>query len=459
MSTATQTAAAPTVTEYHDVLIIGAGLSGIGAAYHLMDKSPGKTYAILEGRENFGGTWDLFKYPGIRSDSDMYTLGYNFKPWKDQDAIADAPKIMSYLQETMDEYGIKDHIRFQHYVKDAQWSSEEARWTVEVERRDTGETVFMSCNFLFMCTGYYSYTNPHNPEFEGRDDFKGEIVHPQFWTDDIDHKGKKVVVIGSGATAVTLVPSMADEAEHVTMLQRSPTYVVSMPRQGGPISQWSEKLPGKLGFAFRRFMAILMGMLFFQYSRKKPENVKRFIIGGVKEALGPDYDVKKHFTPSYNPWDQRVCLVPDADLFETIKAGKASVVTDHIDRFVEDGILLKSGEKLEADMIVTATGLRVEFCGGASLSVDGRPVSFNERMFYKGMMLSDTPNFAYSFGYTNASWTLKADLTCSYVTRLLNHMDKTGTDYCVPRLTEDAETESMLDFTSGYCATRSGDHA
>jgi len=438
-----------TETEHFDVVIVGAGLSGVGAAKHLQDRSPDRTYVILEGRAAMGGTWDLFRYPGIRSDSDMYTLGYVFKPWKEAKAIADGPSILRYVNETASENGIDRHIRYGHMVKRADWDSETAAWTVEAER--DGAPVQFTCNFLFMCSGYYSYKSGYKPEFAGAADFAGRIVHPQEWPADLDHSGKKVVVIGSGATAVTLVPEMAKTAAHVTMLQRSPTYVVSRPAED-PIAEWlKKKFQPMTAYRITRWKNVLLGMLFFRMARKNPEKTKDRILGMVREKLGPDYDVATHFTPRYNPWDQRLCLVPDDDLFDAIKQDKASVVTDQIERFTANGILLKSGQTLEADIIVTATGLNLEVLGGAEFSVDGAPVKFSETLSYKGMMYSGVPNLASSFGYTNASWTLKADLTCAYVCRLLNHMTRTGLRQCTPvRGSADAAGDDWLDFSSGY---------
>ncbi len=430
-----------------DVIIVGAGLSGIGAAHHLQTSCPGKSYAILEGRERLGGTWDLFQYPGIRSDSDMYTLGYSFRPWTNAKAIADGPSILKYIADTAEEGGIDRHIRFGHRVVGASWSSKRAEWTLEVQK-SSGELVHLKSKFLFMCGGYYRYEAGYVPDFEGVDRFRGSVVHPQ--TGDIDYEGKRVVIIGSGATAVTLVPEMAKLAEHVTMLQRSPTYIVSLPAEDKAANWLRERLPPKVAYGITRWKNVLFGAFFFQMSRRRPEKVKEWILQGVRNALGEDFDVDKHFTPRYNPWDQRVCLVPDGDLFKTIKSGRASVVTDHVDTFTETGIKLRSGEELEADVIVTATGLEMQFAGGASLEVDGRPVELSQTMFYKGMMLSDVPNFALSMGYTNASWTLKCDLTCEYVCRLLNHMDDHGADIAVAHRDPAVEEETLLDFTSGY---------
>lgn len=435
-------------TEHFDVLIVGAGLSGVGAAYHLQRDCPGRTYAILEGREAIGGTWDLFRYPGIRSDSDMYTLGYSFKPWREAKAIADGPSILKYVRDTAGENDIERHIRFGHQVKRAAWSSQDARWTVEAQV--DGAPVRLTCNFLFMCSGYYDYAEGYTPQFEGAARFKSAIVHPQKWPEGLDYAGKRVVVIGSGATAVTLVPEMARTASHVVMLQRSPTYVVSRPAEDAAANWLRAKLPPRLAYAITRWRNVLFGMLFFNLARKKPEKTKARIIDMVRQHLGPDYDVETHFTPRYNPWDQRLCLVPDADLFEAIKAGSASVVTDHIETFTETGLKLRSGQELEADIIVTATGLKLQLLSGLEVTVDGQRVNMAETMSYKGMMYSGVPNLASAFGYTNASWTLKCDLTCEYVCRLLNHMQRTGAARCTPRPDPTVEEAPWLDFTSGY---------
>ena len=437
--------------EHVDVLIVGAGLSGIGAAYHLQKNCPGKSFAILEGRESSGGTWDLFRYPGIRSDSDMFTLGYSFRPWKEAKAIADGPSILHYVRETARENGIDRKIRFGHRVTAAAWSSADARWTVEAVRVADQEVVRITCGFLFMCAGYYSYKGGYEPEFPGRARFAGRIVHPQKWTPDIDYAGKRVVVIGSGATAVTLVPELARQAAHVTMLQRSPTYVVARPAVDRVADFLRRNLPAKLAYACVRWKNVLWGMFIYKRCKSKPERMKRFIVGMVRQQLGPDYDVARHFTPRYNPWSQRMCLVPDGDLFEAIKAGRASVVTDTIDTFTEKGIRLASGAELDADLIVTATGLQLEVLGGLSVKVDGQLVDFSKAMTYKGMMYAGVPNLASAFGYTNASWTLKADLTCEYVCRLLNHMEKTGTRQCTPRLNDpEVKPQPWVDFSSGY---------
>ena len=441
-------------SDHFDVLIVGAGLSGIGAGFHLQQRCPGKSFAILEGRDAIGGTWDLFRYPGIRSDSDMFTLGYSFKPWIEAKAIADGPRILNYVRETAVENGIDKKIRFHHRVKRASWSSPDARWTVEAERsagEGGTEIVRFTCHFLFMCSGYYRYEQGYTPEFAGRENFAGRIVHPQQWTDDIDYAGKRVVVIGSGATAVTLVPALARQAAHVTMLQRSPTYVVSRPAQDPLANKLRARLPAKLAYRIIRWRNVLLGMYFFQLARRQPARVKQLILGGVRMALGSDYDIATHFTPRYNPWDQRLCLVPDGDLFRAIRENRASVVTAEIDSFTKGGIRLKDGRELEADIIVTATGLVLQVLGGIEVAVDGRSVDFAKTLNYKGMMYSDVPNLAAAFGYTNASWTLKCDLTCEYVCRVLNYMDRHGYRQCMPHNSDPTISElPPLNFTSGY---------
>jgi monooxygenase len=438
-------------TEHVDVLIIGAGLSGIWAASHLQEMSPGKTFAILEARGAIGGTWDLFRYPGIRSDSDMYTLGYSFRPWDDAKAIADGPAIRSYIRDTAREGGIDRNIRFHHRVVRAEWSSSEALWRVEAERTDTGETVRLTCGFLFACTGYYRYDEGYTPNFEGTGRFAGQLVHPQHWPEDLDYTGKRVVVIGSGATAVTLVPAMAERAAHVTMLQRSPSYVVSLPAEDPLAERLRRLLPPKLAYSIVRWKNVLITSLFFQLSRRAPRVAKALIRRGVERHLPADYDVDTHFTPRYNPWDQRVCLVPDGDLFEAISDGRASIVTDRIETFTENGLRLGSGQELEADLIVTATGLNLLMLGGMQLAVDGREVEPSETVGYKGMMLSAVPNLAIALGYTNASWTLKCDLVAEYVCRLLNYMDERGYRQVTPRAPEPAHpTQPFIDLRSGY---------
>jgi monooxygenase len=438
-------------TEHVDVLIVGAGLSGVGAACHFEARCPGKSYAILEARDAIGGTWDLFRYPGIRSDSDMFTLGYSFRPWTEGKAIADGPAIREYVVDTAREHGVEDKIRFHHRVVRADWSSEEARWTVEVERTDTGETVQLTCSFLFGCTGYYRYDEGYLPHFEGRERFPGPIVHPQHWPDGLDYDGKRVVVIGSGATAVTLVPALAERAAHVTMLQRSPSYVVTLPAEDPVAKLLQRRLPAKAAYALVRWKNALLMMLSFRLSRWKPAFMRRVIRRGVMKRLPEGYEVDVHFNPPYNPWQQRMCLVPDSDLFEAIVDGRASVVTDGVETFTETGVKLSSGEELEADVIVTATGLNMLLFGGIEVSLDGEPVDFSKTIAYKGMMICGVPNLALSLGYTNASWTLKCDLTAHYVTRLLNHMDAHGYEVCTPKPPGPSlPTEPFIDFNSGY---------
>jgi cation diffusion facilitator CzcD-associated flavoprotein CzcO len=436
--------------EHVDVLIVGAGLSGIGAGYHLQTNCPDKTYAILEGRDCIGGTWDLFRYPGVRSDSDMFTLGYSFRPWLEAKSIADGPSILNYVCDTARDHGIDRHIRFNHRVKRASWSSRDGVWTVEAEHGPDNAVARFTCNFLFLCSGYYDYDQGYTPEFPGRDRFGGRIVHPQKWMPDVEYAGKRVVVIGSGATAVTLVPEMAKDAAHVTMLQRSPTYVVARPAEDRIANSLRRYLSPKLVYSIVRWKNVLYGMYFFRLCRRAPERAKALILNHVKAML-PNVDVGKHFTPRYNPWDQRLCLVPNGDLFKAINQGRASVVTDHIETFTERGIRLQSGEELAADVIVTATGLNLKVLGGVQLSVDGETIEPARTMNYKGMMYSGVPNLASSFGYTNASWTLKCDLTCGYVCRLLNYMDKHGYVQCTPRQNDPSVAEvPWLDFSSGY---------
>jgi cation diffusion facilitator CzcD-associated flavoprotein CzcO len=436
--------------EHFDVLMVGAGLSGIGAAYHLRKGSPDRSYVILEGREEIGGTWDLFRYPGIRSDSDMYTLGYSFRPWEEAKAIADGPSILRYVNETADHYGIRPHIRFRHRVKRAHWSSADARWVVEAERGDGGETVRFSCNWLHMCSGYYNYSEAYDPGFAGQESFRGRIVHPQFWPEDLDYKDRKVVVIGSGATAVTIVPEMARDAGHVVMLQRSPTYMVSRPSEDGIANALRRILPSKLAYGIVRWKNVLLQMAFFKLARKRPARVKEKLLDEVRKLLPEGYDVATHFTPRYNPWDQRLCLVPDADMFEAIGKGSASIVTGEIESFTEEGIRLKDGRSLDADIVVTATGLKLQLAGDIAFTVDGERRDLSKTLSYRGMMFSDMPNLSYSFGYTNASWTLKADLTGGYLTRLLNHLEKTGAEIAVPVREPGVEELPFLDFSSGY---------
>ena len=439
---------------HYDVIIVGAGLSGIGAAYYLQSRCPDRSYAILEGRDAIGGTWDLFRYPGIRSDSDMHTLGYDFKPWKEAKAIADGPSIRNYVRETADENGISEHIQFNHKVKSAHWSTADAAWTITAESSGSAEPVKLSCNFLYMCGGYYSYDEGFTPEFQGIDQFQGTVVHPQFWPEDLDYQGRKVIVIGSGATAMTLVPAMADGGAQVTMLQRSPTYVVSRPDQDRIANTLRKFLPEKTAYALTRFKNVRMGDWIYRKTRTEPEKVKKQLLGMVRDALGPDYDVDKHFTPKYNPWDQRLCLIPNDDLFDAIKSGRATVVTDTIETFTGKGIRLTSGEELEADIIVTATGLQMVVLSDVAFNVDGKDIEWPETIAYKGMMYADIPNMVQTFGYINASWTLRADITAQYVCRLLNRMSELGMRQVTPRLREEDKDMRLLpwinDFSAGY---------
>ncbi|MDG5500179.1 NAD(P)/FAD-dependent oxidoreductase [Marinobacter sp. BGYM27] len=437
-------------TQHFDVVIVGAGLSGIGAAYHLQQECPGKRYAILEGREAIGGTWDLFRYPGIRSDSDMYTLGYRFRPWQQGKAIADGSSILDYVRDTARTYGIDQAIRYNHWVTRYDWSSDDATWTVEAKVGPGKKTSRFTCNFLINCSGYYRYDEGYTPAFPGADTFKGQIIHPQHWPEDLDYTGKRVVVIGSGATAVTLVPAMAEQAAHVTMLQRSPTYIVSLPDVDLIARTLNRLLPTGLAYQMTRWKNVSLQTMFYQLCRRYPKFVRKLLRKHLRAQLGPDFDIDTHFNPSYNPWDQRLCIVPNGDLFKALRHGDASVVTDHIEAFTEQGIRLKSGETLEADIIVSATGLNLVTLGGADLRVDGQQIKPAETMTYKGLMLSDIPNLALVVGYTNASWTLKADLTSEYVCRLINFMDKQGFDYCTPVVSADVEQEPFLDLDSGY---------
>jgi monooxygenase len=439
------------LAEHLDVLIVGAGLSGIGAAFHLQTLCPDRSYAVLEGRAAIGGTWDLFRYPGIRSDSDMYTLGYRFKPWVGAKAIADGPSILSYIRETATEHGIDRHIRFDTRVVSAAWDSAAAAWTVTVERGAERVRDTLTCGFLYLCSGYYDYARGHAPDFRDQERFGGRIVHPQFWPDDLNVAGKRVVVIGSGATAVTLVPELAKTAALVTMLQRSPSYVVARPSEDAVARVLRRVLPAGWAYGATRWKNVLLGGFFFNQMRKHPALAKKRLLGWVRDHLGPEYDVDRHFTPRYDPWDQRLCLVPDADLFAAIRDERASVVTDTIDRFTPDGIMLSSGETLPVDVVVTATGLELKLMGGIALSVDGQAIDPAQHYAYKGMMFSDVPNLALAFGYTNASWTLKADLTSAYVCRLLNTMRRRGVRQATPRLSDKAMDEAeFLEFTSGY---------
>ena len=411
---------------------------------------PDKSFVILEGREASGGTWDLFRYPGVRSDSDMFTLGYRFRPWRDAKAIADGPAILNYIRDTAVEFGVDKAIRYNHRVRRASWSEDEARWTVEIETGPENPPIQLTCHFLYLCTGYYDYDSGYTPEWPGVEQFRGTILHPQKWPKDLDYDGKRIVVIGSGATAITLVPAMAQRAAHVTMLQRSPSYVVTRPAED-KIANWLRRsLPDRAAYVLARWKNVLTATFFYSLARKRPQLFKWMVAKGVRKELGEKYD-SKHFTPPYNPWDQRLCFAPDADLFQSIRDGRVSVVTDHIETFTESGLLLKSGQRIDADIIVTATGLVLRLFSGMQLVVDNTPVDLPKTLVYKGMMFSDIPNLAFAVGYTNASWTLKCDLTAAYVCRLLNHMDHHGYASCTPRVNDpNIELEPVLDFNSGY---------
>lgn len=434
-----------------DVVIVGAGISGIGAAYHLKTSCPDHSFVVFEGRDRLGGTWDLFRYPGIRSDSDMYTLGFAFKPWKGK-TISDGATILAYLEETVEEFDLAPYLRFQHRVLAANWSSEARRWLVDV-RTDAGEVERVRCKFLFMCSGYYDYERGYTPDFADMDRYGGTLVHPQHWPEDLDYTGKRVVVIGSGATAMTLVPAMAGKAAKVTMLQRSPTYVLDLPGQDPFAATAQRCLPERAAHLLSRWSSVTRTMAFFHFSKAAPKASKRLLMAGVRRALGPDYDVDTHFNPRYGPWDQRLCVVPDGDLFDAINSGQAEVVTDHVERFTETGLKLRSGAELDADIVVTATGLRMLIGGNIDFRRDGEPIVLKEHMAYKAMMVSDIPNMAICFGYTNASWTLKADLTAEYVCRLLQHMRGGGYEVCVPRIRGNFGSEQpFIDLSSGYIA-------
>lgn len=434
-----------------DVLIVGAGISGIGMAAHMTEKAPHHSYAIVEQRENLGGTWDLFRYPGIRSDSDMHTLGFDFEPWRHEKSIADAPSILAYLNKIVDERGIRQNIRFGHKVVSADFRNDEARWHIEMEKED-GSRIHLTANFLYLGSGYYDYDEPYDPGFDFGE-FEGQVLHPQFWPKDLDYTGKKVVVVGSGATAVTIVPSMADMAAHVTMLQRTPTWMFARPAKDKIANFLRKILPDKLAYRITRFKNVKLQDLSFKMARNKPQKVKDALYKGIEKALGPGYD-KASFTPPYDPWDQRLCLVPDDDLFRAMKAGKASVVTGHIAAFEKGGVRLQSGDLIEADIIVTATGLKLAIAGKIAISHNGEPVQFHERYYYKGCMFSNLPNLAVVFGYLNASWTLRADINSDYVCRVLNHMRATGSDMATPVLTSADEAkiveDDIFDFSSGY---------
>ncbi len=437
-----------------DVLIVGAGLSGIGAAAHLTMQCPNKSYAIVEQRADMGGTWDLFRYPGIRSDSDMHTLGYRFKPWLHEKTIADGPAIHEYVHETAKEYGINKHIHFGHRVISANWSSSEARWHVTAQAVDGGQERHFAARFMFMCAGYYDYDQGYTPDFPGIADFGGQIVHPQKWPEGLDYRGKKVTVIGSGATAVTIVPVMAEEGAQVTMLQRSPTYMVSRPARDKFANNLRKVLPEKLAYAITRFRNINMQRFTYWYARKNPAKMGSKLIDMARSELPASVDVDTHFTPSYGPWEQRLCLIPDSNMFKAISSGKAEVVTDHIDHFTKAGIQLKSGKHIDADIVITATGLNLVTLGKTTLSIDGAPVNLGDHVNYKGVMFSDIPNLASVFGYINASWTLKTDIVADYVCRLLKTMDKKSAVVANPHLDvpDMPRLPFVSDFSSGYFA-------
>ncbi|MEM1032337.1 MAG: NAD(P)/FAD-dependent oxidoreductase [Myxococcota bacterium] len=437
------------VAEHLDVIIIGAGLSGIGAAVHLRRAHPGRSLAILEMRGAIGGTWDLFRYPGIRSDSDMYTLGYNFKPWTNPVSIAGGRDILAYIRETAAEFDVEGAIRFHHRVVALDWSSPRARWELTVRRDDTDETITLTCSFVVACTGYYKYAHGHTPEFAGRETFRGTVVHPQQWPEDLEYAGKRVVVIGSGATAVTLVPALAERAAAVTMLQRSPSYVASVPRADGMTDALRRVLPEAAVYAITRFRNVLLSMGLYGYARWRPQRTRDFLLRRVAREVGEHVDLE-HFSPRYDVWDERLCAVPDGDLFEAIRNGQATVVTDHIDRFVPEGVRLASGRTLEADIVVTATGLVLEVLGGSDFRVDGEPVNTGERLYYKGAMLEGVPNMAMVFGYINASWTLKADLIADLVCRVLRHMDDNDYAVCTPRAVGVGDEGPFVTLKSGY---------
>jgi cation diffusion facilitator CzcD-associated flavoprotein CzcO len=440
--------------EHFDVLIIGAGLSGIGAACQLQQRCPDKRYVILEGRAALGGTWDLFRYPGIRSDSDMHTLGYSFKPWTEARAIADGPSILKYIRETAEEHDVERHIRYQHRVTHAAWSSADGRWTLTASSGPRNSPVKITANFIFMCAGYYSYEQGHTPDFPGQDSYRGTLIHPQHWPRELDYSGQRVLVIGSGATAMTLVPAMAQDAGHVTMLQRSPTYVVSRPGRDVIANLLRRLLPDAWAYALTRWKNILAQQWVYHRTRVAPDSVRKILLDRVRKELGPEYDIDTHFSPHYNPWDQRLCLIPDSDLFEVIRFGKASVVTDEIECFEVSGVRLKSGKLLDADIVVTATGLELVVLGDIELNVDGVTVDISESWSYKGVMYSDVPNLVSTFGYINASWTLRADLTAEFACRVLNHMDAIGADKVLPRLREEdgnmPRRNWIEDFSPGY---------
>ncbi|PHM45358.1 putative monooxygenase [Xenorhabdus mauleonii] len=434
-----------------DVLIIGAGISGISAAYHLKKHRPNNSFIILEGRNTIGGTWTLFRYPGVRSDSDMPSFGFGFKPWTDEKSLADARDICSYLQDTIEENGIDEHIRLGYKVIKAAFSSKNGRWTITAENVETKTLFTFNARFLLLNTGYYDYKHAYTPKFEGSENFKGQIIHPQYWPEDLDYADKRVVVIGSGATAVTLIPSMAATAKHVTMLQRSPTYILSVPAIDSTASLLNKLLGYKRAYPIIRKKNILFNLVIYKACRRFPKTMRKLLIAGVRRRLPKDFDVDTHFTPRYNPWDERLCLVPDDDMFKAISAGQASVVTDHIKQFTEDGILLESGETLDADIIVTATGLNMLAFSQIELSVDDRPIHYPDTTMFKSMMLSDVPNLAFALGYTNNSWTLKVDLVWEHFCRILDHMDKLGYSKFEPIIRKkNMKRAPLTDLNPGY---------
>ncbi|MBI1193224.1 MAG: NAD(P)-binding protein [Bacteroidetes bacterium] len=436
--------------DHLDVVIVGAGLSGIAAAYHIQDKCPGKTFAVLEGRAAMGGTWDLFRYPGIRSDSDMYTLGFSFNPWPNPKTIADGPSILCYIKDTASKFGLDQHIHYNTRVAEAAWSDADARWTLTLAAQGDMPERRISAGFLFMCSGYYHYQEAYQPVFPGSETFAGRMLHPQHWTDDVAYEGKKVVVIGSGATAVTLVPELAKKAQQVTMLQRSPTYIMTLPSEDRVANFLKQVLPDQTAHNLVRWKNILLNLAFYKVSKRWPQTIRRFIQKGIQKELGSSYE-QRHFDPAYDPWDQRLCLVPDGDLFHALKSGKAQVVTDTIRTFTERGIQLSSGQELEADLIVTATGLKIQLLGGMAVRVNGELLDSGNMHCYKGVLFGGVPNFAVAIGYTNASWTLKCDLNCLFVARLLNHMDRKGYRVCTPQYDQaQFGSEPLLDFDAGY---------
>ena len=434
---------------HFDALIVGAGLSGIGMGCHLRRRLPGVDFAVLEGRERLGGTWDLFRYPGVRSDSDMHTLGYAFKPWTRPEAIADAGTILDYVSEAARENGIDKRIRYGARVKGADWSSKDARWTLDVEER--GERVAYTCGFLLVCGGYYSYEAGYTPDFAGIETFTGKTVHPQAWPEDLDYAGKRVVVIGSGATAVTLVPAMAKTAAEVTMVQRSPTWIAPLPPEDRFADAVKRVLPQRAALSAIRWRNILYSVFVYQLSRRRPERLKKMLLDGARAYLGADFDVERHFHPSYNPWDQRLCLAPDGDLYRAIRAGRARVVTGEIESFTPSGLRMRDGEEVPADIVVTATGLELQPLGNVALSLDGKSLETSELVGYRGMMFAGVPNLITVFGYVNASWTLRADLVAERACKIIGHMRKKGLRVCAPAL-DDASMarEPFVDFSAGY---------